>query len=682
MSSVLKARLRKAVVDGRFAGRPRWLRSTVETALGLSLALLAMVAAERLARSAAPNPAAQAPRGELARPAARADPDSPRPAGTAVSSAAVASYAMKASLDPSEHRVRGSATVRWTNRSALPQHELYWHLYLNAFESGDTIFFRSHKGPGFRGSGLPERWGSIELRRMFVRELGRDIWPEAEPHSPGEPADRTDIRVPLPRAVAPGEALTIELEWVSELPSLVLRTGFVRDFHMVAQWFPKLARLEPDGSWAHFALHRHSEFYADFGEYDVTVVTPVEMVVGATGELVSERRQGPSVERRFVARPVHDFAFAAWRGFRELDAQGPGGVRLRCLYPPGEERAARAELAASRAGLAELSRAYGGYPYPSLTIVHPPEWALEAGGMEYPTLITTGGRWLWRRLGIRWLEQVTAHELGHQWFYGLVATDEHRWPFLDEGLTTFVEAELLESWLPGASLASLGGFRVGLPAHRRALAADASRADIIAQPADEFANGADYGSLVYYRAASLLMTMARVHGPERLRAALGRYARQHRFGHPGPEDLLQAIRDELGERAAEQLRQGLFEPSGVDYAVEQAASLEADGGWRGRVSLRRRGELSFAVDVLLLAEDGSSKRLYWDARSDAATLEAPLQAPLAAAIVDPDYRVLLDENLSNNARRAGVPSGKARLAPAVLTGAALGAQLWFTLAGL
>ncbi len=97
---------------------------------------------------------------------------------------------------------------------------------------------------------------------------------------------------------------------------------------------PKIARLEPDGHFAHFAFHQLSEFYADFGAYDVTIDTPDSMIVGATGRLEGEVRTPGRIERHYVQEDVHDFAFTAWDGFRELTGKSDDGkVALRCLYP-------------------------------------------------------------------------------------------------------------------------------------------------------------------------------------------------------------------------------------------------------------------------------------------------------------------------------------------------------------
>jgi hypothetical protein len=559
--------------------------------------------------------------------------------------APVASYEIRAALDPVEHRIHATAVVRWRNASERPQSELYWHLYLNAFEHERTVFMRSRQSEGFRGAGQPSEWGHVDVERMFARELGVELWPGKDAHTPDDANDRTDVRVPLPTAVEPGGSLTIELGWEARLPALVLRTGFVERFHMVGQWFPKLARLEPDGRWAHFPFERLGEFYADFGDYDVTIDVPEAYVVGATGKLVSEQREGGRAVRRFVQGSVHDFAFAAWDQFRQREEpDGPGGVRLLCLFPPGQDASARRELDAARFGLEHYAAAYGAYPYGTLTLIHPPAEAYEAGGMEYPTLITTGGWWLLERLGARLLEQVTVHELAHQWFYGLVASNEHDWPFLDEGLTSYAESAALEQRYPGSSALGVLGLGVGLPAANRVWGLAVWDDDIVAQPAARFANGVDYGGLVYSKTAVLLTTIGRVWGEARLEAALGTYARRYRFAHPGPEDFLGVMRAELGDPVADLLRSALFERGWVDYEVAAVAPA---------VIVRRLGTLVVPVEIELEAADGTRRRVAWDGQGGYRRIEPEGSAPLVGAVVDPDHRVLLDRDLSNNARRVG-----------------------------
>jgi hypothetical protein len=582
----------------------------------------------------------------------------------------VADYTLRASLDPVAHLVHGEGTIRWRNTSAQPVRELWMHLYLNAFKNERSAFLRERVGG--RGSAAPEDWGWIDVRRLALEIPGGpavDVWPTAELRRPGDD-DETDARVPLPRAVQPGERITLDVVFDDKLPTVVERTGYRGSFHMVGQWFPKIARLEPDGRWAHFPFHHLSEFYADFGTYDVTLDVPRDFTIGATGPVVERRVENGRRIERHVQSDVHDFAWTAWDEWQRL-REVIDGVEVTLLYPRGFRRIAQREMAALRFALPYESARYGRYPYPVLTVAHPQQDAGEAGGMEYPTLITTGGAWL-TPPGVLAPEIVTVHELGHQWFYGLVATNEAEWPFLDEGINQYAEQDAMAKWRGPASAVDLLGMSVGDAAIDAVGGAQAAHDEPVAQPAYAFATGAAWGRLVYARTASILETLSRVYGDEVVARALGVYARRYRFQHPGPEQLLGAFQEVMGARVAATLRTALFDEGWVDYAIDGVSSRratrpagffddaggrhrapiaagEADGeGWDDAVLVRRRGTLSFPVDVELTFVDGTTRRERWDGEGEWKRFAWRERVALRAAVVDPDDRVLIDQDLENN----------------------------------
>lgn len=596
----------------------------------------------------------------------RYDDDAALPAHAAP----VASYTWRVSLDPVKHELTGKGQIVWKNASSVPQRELWLHMYLNAFKNEGTVMLRS-PASGFRGTQPLSDWGWIALRRLHARELDADLLAGADKHSPGDPADETDIRVPLPREVAPGASLTLDVEFAAHLPSVTIRTGWSGSFHMVAQWFPKLARLDPDGTWAHFPFHRFSEFAANFGSYDVTIDVPEAYVVGATGRLDSEARADGRVTRRYLQDDVHDFAFTAWDRFQEMK-ETMDGVEVRCLYPPGYDAAARVQLDVVKKSMAHLGAAFGRYPYGTLTVVHPPDHAGEAGGMEYPTLITTGGAWWLVRSGTRPIEVVTVHELAHQWFYGLVATDEMRFPFLDEGFTTWAEVDAMEAIFPRTSAAGLPGVRLGLDSMYRSFSLTVARDERIARAAPEFPRGLDYGALVYARTATVLSSLSNVYGREEMRRAVGRYARRYRFEHPQPEHFLAAVAEVLGDEAATAARRALLEGGWVDYAVEEASTWPTVGRrglfgdppeervdtathppWSGQAVLRRHGTVALPVDVDLVGSDGTRQRTRWESGQDTLRLQWSGTSALGWVVVDPEHRVLLDLDLANNGQAVG-----------------------------
>ena len=580
----------------------------------------------------------------------------------------VVDYTLRATLDPVAHAVHGEGTITWRNTSTTPVRELWLHLYLNAFKNEKSAFLRERVGG--RGSTTPEDWGWIDVHRFVVRAKDTvpvDEWPNAERTRPGD-EDETDARVPLPREIAPGEALQIDVAFDDKLPVVVERTGYRGSFHMVGQWFPKIARLETDGRWAHFPFHHLAEFYADYGTYDVTLDVPEGFTIGATGPVIERSFAGGRMVERHVQADVHDFAWTAWD--RWLAARETiDGVDVTLLYPRGFRSVASRDLAAIRFALPYFSGRYGRYPYRVLTVVHPQDDVSEAGGMEYPTLITSEGQWLTPPF-VYVPEIVAVHELGHQWFYGLVGTNELAWPFLDEGLNQAAEVDAMGKWHGAGSAADVLGLKVGdaelqtVPGNGRA------HDEPVAQPADTFTTGGNYGALVYSRTAALLETLRRVYGDEPVGRALGRYARQYRFQHPGPEQLLSVIEEVLGARVAGTLRAALFDKGWVDFEVEQVRSRETtqpagvfdtggkrdtvqsgkggSGGFDNGALVRRRGSLVFPVDIALTMADGTTRIERWDGEGEARRLAWHDAVALRGVVVDPDDRVLVDQNPQNN----------------------------------
>ena len=574
----------------------------------------------------------------------------------------VVDYTLRATLDAGAHAVAGTGTIHFRNASARPVHELWLHLYLNAFKNDRSDFLRERVGG--RGSDPPESWGSIDLRRLSLREpdgTSTDLLPSLELHRPGDP-DETDARVALPRELPPGAAIDLDVAFDDRLPIVIERTGYRDHFHMVGQWFPKIARLEPDGTWAHFPFHHLSEFYADFGTYDVTLDVPAAYTIGATGPAVETRLEGGRRIERHVQADIHDFAWTAWDHWQKR-RETIDGVDVTVLYPPGFENVAERDLAALRFALPYESARYGPYPYGVLTLVHPQDDASEAGGMEYPTLITSDGPW-YTPGPVLVPEIVAVHELGHQWFYGLVATNEAAWPFLDEGLNQFAETDAMAKWQGPGSAARIGGLQVGDDAIQAVSSNRAAQDEPVAQPASAFSTGANYGRLVYSRTAAVLDTLRRVYGDDAVLGALGRYTRRFRFQHPGPEQLLGVFAEAMGTQVAATLRAALFEKGWVDYVVEDVRD--------DSVLVRRRGTLSFPVDVELVFEDGSTRREAWDGAGESAVIAAAGRSPLRAAVVDPDRRVTIDANLENNF--ASAPDG-GRGAPRTLERALYWMQL-------
>jgi len=475
--------------------------------------------------------------------------------------------------------------------------------------------------------------------------------------------DRTQLMVPLATAVPPGESITVEARFVSHLPPMFARSGWSGSFHMVAQWFPKLARREPDGTWATFPYHGHGEFYADFARYDLTVTTPEQFVVGATGAMLEERASEGTVTRRFVAERVHDTAFCAWEHFVERTFEA-SGVQVRILHPPGYESAVERHAYVTREGLARFGRLFGAYPYPVLTVIVPPRGAEGAAGMEYPTLFLTAGEWfVLPGVHIGPAEATTAHELAHQWFQGMIATNEVKWPMLDEGLAQWATGELL-GHLYGRSRSGLdwGAFELDFFQIMRVSALRGDATPPPGSPAYAFDDRA-YGRAVYARPAVVLETVRRVWGAERFEQAIGAYAREQRFRHPEPADLFDAFdRSYWRGFSDEVLGPALLEGADAEMELVELRTRETEDAWLAEVAAQRDGALPIPTVVGLREEDGGAVPIHWP--GDTPRLRATHSAPnrVVEARLDPGATNLLDPSVLDNARGTSGDEGSGAFA--------------------
>ncbi|RPH59554.1 MAG: M1 family peptidase, partial [Burkholderiales bacterium] len=183
------------------------------------------------------------------------------------------------------------------------------------------------------------------------------------------------LSVPLDRPVAPGETIEIEMAWTSRVPRTFARTGRIGDYYFIAQWFPKIGVLE-DAGWNCHQFHAATEFFADFGVYDVSLTVPAGWVVGATGVLASPPAQATSsatTTHRFRADDVHDFAWTSSPDFLErterFEEPGLGAVEMRLLLQPEHADQADRHFSATRAALKYYGSWFGAYPYRQITVV-------------------------------------------------------------------------------------------------------------------------------------------------------------------------------------------------------------------------------------------------------------------------------------------------------------------------
>lgn len=593
----------------------------------------------------------------------------------------VVSYRIDARLDPEARTVTGHQVLRWRNAGRQPATELRFHLYLNAFESNRTTLMDALPEAVERWAArFPGEWGGIDITAVRVGE--QDVTDQLTFVQPddGNVNDRTVAALPLAVPVRPQSSIEVEFDFVARLPRLFMRAGHAAPFFVAAQWFPKIGVFD-DGGWNCHQYHASTEFFADFGVYEVSLTVPAAYVVGHTGVVTDERDNGDGTRTVHVrAEDVHDFAWVADPRFRVM-YERVGDVQVRLLLQPNHVGQAARYLGGLRAAIERYRDWFGDYPYPLLTAVDPGPGGAAGGGMEYPMLITLGTTW-WMPSGLRLPEVLAVHEFGHQYWYGMVANNEFEAAWLDEGINSYVEGQIMEeTYGSDASYLDVLGLRLNHLARARWIYLGAAVHDPIARPAYAMLDRDSYRSVTYAKTALVLRMLDSFLGNGRLRKALRAYFQEWRFRHPDGADWRAAVEAAAGEPLGWFFEQTLDGTGGLDYAVARldvrpipppagrhvtepdAAASPPAPHYEIEVVVERRGEVHMPVEIVVAFDDGSEMREPWDGRERWYRLHMTSTQPAAYAVVDPEGKLALDLNRLNNSRmREPGTRGIARLA--------------------
>ncbi|MFT7679003.1 MAG: hypothetical protein ACI8QC_003002 [Planctomycetota bacterium] len=450
------------------------------------------------------------------------DPPSAAPQARAVldGRSSQADYVIHARLDESK-LLEGEMVLTWTNNSGEAVDELWFHLHLNAYSNTLSSHLYESKGR-LRGHSIKAGFSYQEVTSLSVD--GADVFPTLSVQHPDDEReeDRTVFSVSLPQPLVAGATAKVELEWTSQLPRVRRRTGYHKDFLLVSHWFPKLGVFEAGEGWNCHQFHMNTEFYADYGTYDVTLDLPGKYAVlenesksivfkgAATGAMVGVpivedgrvevRFQAPSAETREYEDPVthsggtklkplvHGFAwtadpdyvvfhkrfeFAEWAELHNEEVQAVAiaferpleeislrSVDVTVLVQPEHADQAERYYEATCAALFFYGLWWGEYPYEHITCVDPAWGARGAGGMEYPLLFTGGTRMLTSE-AMHTPEGVTVHEAGHQFWYGLVGNNEYEAAWMDEGFNSYTDSEVMfRHYGPSRAASSYSGLSV------------------------------------------------------------------------------------------------------------------------------------------------------------------------------------------------------------------------------
>jgi len=573
-------------------------------------------------------------------------------------------YEITATLDETRGTLGGAQRVVYFNNSPDTLYTFALHLYLNAFRPGS-------------------RWAdadSAEGRRRFndlrdpdygynrigdVRIMGQAV-AAAYPFAP----DSTIARFLLPRPAAPGDSFAVELEWEARPSTLPRRQGRRGRHYDFAQWYPRVVAYDRYG-WQEHPLYPAGEFYGDFGDFSVTLDLPEDQVVGATGVPVCgdpgwdranrnpARRVelgrevygpvtcdagAPAAGRKrilWLARDVHHFALSMNPDYR-YEGGRFGDVLVHVLYRPGDERSWGGGTAVrnTEEALSWLDGLFGPFPWPQITNVH----RIEGGGTEFPMMVHNGSPGL----------GLILHEVGHNYLMGILANNEWKEGWLDEGFTSFQT-----SWYDEAHGRD-GGYR--------ALEWNMLRSDLDgwSEPAsragEHFRDFSTYNSMIYDRGELFFHQLRAIVGDSAMRAILRTYYQRWKLKHVDEAAFREVAEEVSGRDLRALFGQWLHGTHLYDYAVGRVEVGRTDGRSGGqpegseyltRVEVVRRAPGVFPVSVAVRSRGGDSARARLDGTAERewvtlATRERPFEVELDPEIRSHDWNVL------NNRKRRGL----------------------------
>ena len=585
----------------------------------------------------------------------------------------VVHYEIDANYDASKRTVDATEVLTYHNLTGQTLDHFPFHLYQNAFQPNAT-FVREAKLMGTRDTGY-EKWeakyyGSEDIKSIEVMGQG-DLTRNLQFVAPDDnnKDDKTVVDLRLAKAIPAGAFVQFKIAFQTKFPETQARSGWKRDFLLGGQWFPKVG-VWWHGAWNCHQYHNTTEFFADFGVYDVKLTVPQDEVIGASGTEVTNVNNSDGTKTvTYHGDDIHDFAWTVSPRYKVKESTYQaqmGSIQLRFLMQPAHWDQVERHERITRETLDRFEKWYGPYPYKTLTVVDP-EPGSAAGGMEYPTFITGGTEW-WLPAGLHEVEGVVEHEFGHQYWYGMVATNEFEDAWMDEGINSYTEVKVLDSILgKNTSLLAVAGATYGDSEEQRDFYTGAADRDAMAQNAFAYVNSFSYAGVTYGKTASVLLTLEGIIGEDTMAKAMHTYFMKYRFTHPTKEDFLKTIEEVSGKDLRWYFNQAVYGTQVLDFEVLSANSYptnwfeekkkdktkkddkdEKTTVYQTNVTVHRKGDFIMPIDVEVRFANDEKIREHWDGQSRWARFSYQRNAKVTSVEIDPDHVIHIDHDNFND----------------------------------
>ena len=569
----------------------------------------------------------------------------------------IANYDIEVHLD---HKGKSASCIQklnWKNTSPDTLRELRFYMYMNAFKDLKSTYLKNTRK--MFGQDLNNRtekeWGHIEVTQAVDRN-GNDLVQNQEYIQPndGNALDETVLSIPLEMPLLPGEVIELDMNFDVKLPRTIVRSGYgPRDFFLFVHWFPQVCVYEPkvDGNWG-WNSHQFmpgTEFFSDFGDYNVEIYASDHLVIGGSGCKTFSGKVLGTIGEQLVRFQAHDLIDFGWVAYPEYETYTStyGDTDIEILMVPEHCAFADRYLKAIKQSLEYLEKHVGKYPYPKITVVDPPTHTLNSGFMEYPMMITGATAYGIPR-SVRSVESLVIHEFTHMYFMASLASNEKEEAWLDEGFVTYFEDRILDHYYGNqSSLFDVLGARSGNAQQSRNEYVSMENPNLgkIARPGWEFDGG--FKPLIYAKTATAFKTMERIIGIDIMDEIIKTYFERHKFTHPKEADLRKIIKEVLEKNTSnfesdKYLDQVLHATSSVNFKMVDINNSTKT------IEAIREGNFEIGTEVLIMFKDGSSKTVNWKGSEKYFKHTFSSSKEVISAHIDPEQKIYLDLNLNNN----------------------------------